>query len=290
LLAPPGAYTWTIDAGPTVRPATGSLGAKAPSLALSSVTAEPAVASTSSVVSYSVSMSATVTGTLVDSAGHTVSQLFSEAKPAGRQSFTVDVSTVPDGQYTVVVQAQVAGSEPVSDVVGIQVDRGVSAFTASATAFSPNGDGVQDSISLDFTLTQPAAVSLQLVKDNAPLGSLVSGSYDAGAPITVSWDGTLNGQPVGDGQFTLSLTIGSAVHTLPVTVDTKPPTIRPISWKDLRFNVSEAGSVSLVVGDRTYVKKVPRPGSVYFWFRSRPQSFTVSATDLAGNATSLQHP
>src|SRR5207244_8295035 len=98
-LAPPGSYAWTIAAGSSVRPARGTIGAKLPPLALTGVTATPPVTPGTSTIGYTLSVAATVTATLVDQAGNTVTSLFSEPKPAGKQTFTFTaLETVPDGQ------------------------------------------------------------------------------------------------------------------------------------------------------------------------------------------------
>jgi hypothetical protein len=73
-----------------------------------------------------------------------------------------------------------------------------------------------------------------------------------------------------------------------VTVDTKAPKLRPISWTRLRFSVGEVGTLTLVGGGHTYVKKVRKPGLVSFWVRTKPKAYTVTARDLAGNASTLQ--
>ena len=110
--APKGRYFWMIGAGPGVRPATGTLGAKPPPFKLSGLTATPVLVTPNgdgvddtSTISYSLSAPASVTATLVDSTGATVATLFDGFVGAGPQSFVFDPAAVPDGTYQVVVTA-----------------------------------------------------------------------------------------------------------------------------------------------------------------------------------------
>jgi len=112
-----GTYFWTISAGTGVRPATGSLGAKPPPLRISGVTATPPVISPNgdgvddfATISYTLSVPATVTATLLDSTGETVSTLFAdELHNAGPQSFVFYGDEIPDGTYKIVLTAKAAG-------------------------------------------------------------------------------------------------------------------------------------------------------------------------------------
>jgi N-acetylmuramoyl-L-alanine amidase len=110
--APKGRYFWMIGAGPGVRPATGTLGAKAPPFKLSDLLANPDVVTPNgdglddtSTVSYALTAPAEVTGTLVDETGATVATLFDGFVGAGPQSFVFDPAAVPDGTYSIDVTA-----------------------------------------------------------------------------------------------------------------------------------------------------------------------------------------
>jgi hypothetical protein len=291
--APGGSYTWRIDAGSAVRPATGSLasGGKAPPFAITGSLATPAVTSTSTAISYTLSAPALVTATLLDASGTTVSQLFSEQRPAGKQSFSFAVPpTLPDGVYTISLDALSAAGQDVTASVTVQVDRTVSSFTVAPSAISPNGDGVQDTATVSFTLAVPASVSVELDHDGVPVATLAEGAYGAGVPATATWDGTVGGAPAADGTYSIVLLAGAVRRSVDVTVDTTAPSLRPLSWTRLRFSVGEPGTLTLAADGRSYAKKVRKPGLAYFWLRTKPSSYTVTAVDLAGNATTLQTP
>ena len=230
-----------------------------------------------------------MTATLVDQAGNTVTPLFSEPKPAGKQTFGFTaLPTVPDGQYTVVLQAQTADGEQATEVVGIQIDRTTAAFTVTPAAISPNGDGVQDIATVSFTLTQTAQVSVDVQHDGQPVANLASGTFDAGVPAIETWDGMVAGAPASDGAYTVVLTVGGLVRTLPLAVDTRAPSLVPVSWAAMRFRVDGPATVTLTAGTRRFVKKAKAAGPVYFWMRVRPKTYSVSAEDAAGNTSTLR--
>ncbi len=294
--AAPGSYRWTIAAGTTVRPASGTVGATLPPLGISGLQAVPAAISPNgdgrddtATVSYSLSVAATVTATLVDATGRTVTALFSEARPAGKQSFTFSAGdTVPDGEYTIVLQAQTADGQQATGVVGIEIDRTVVDFAGTPATISPNGDGVQDAATFSFTLAEPAPVTLAVMQGSRAVATLLSGSYAAGMPVTASWDGTAAGTRVADGRYSAVLTAGSVARNLPLAVDTRPPRLRALSWTHLRFTVDEPATVTLTAAGRRYVKKLKTAGRVYFWLRIAPRRYSVVARDPAGNATTLR--
>ena len=62
-----------------------------------------------------------------------------ELVPVGRR-------TLPNGRYNLIVTAQPPGTQSVSQSVALIVDRTLSSLTAGPSTFSPNGDGVNDTI------------------------------------------------------------------------------------------------------------------------------------------------
>jgi hypothetical protein len=113
-----------------VRPATGSLGAKPPPLRISGVAATPSLISPNAdgvddfaTISYTLSVPALVTATLLDANGQTVSTLFAdELHTAGPQSFDFYGDAIPDGTYKIVLKAK-AGGRAVTGSTTLTVDR-----------------------------------------------------------------------------------------------------------------------------------------------------------------------
>jgi N-acetylmuramoyl-L-alanine amidase len=283
--APPGSYSWTIGAGPTLRPARGTIGGKLPPLAITDLAANPPVTDGTSVVSYTLSTGATVTGTLTDSAGTTIAPLFSEPKPTGKQTFTFNaLPTVPDGQYALKLQAQSADGQQATASTPIQLDRAIASFGVTPPVISPNGDGRNDAATISLTLTHAATATLALTKDGTQVAPIVTGAYDASTPITTIW----GGEAIADGTYDVTLTIGSITRAVPLLIDTKPPALRAVSWPRLRFKDNEPGTVTLIADGRRYTKKLKVPGAVAFSTRIRGKKLSVAAHDVAGNITTLR--
>jgi hypothetical protein len=128
-----GKYFWTISAGTGVRPVVGTLGGKAPPLRITNVTASPQVISPNgdgvddvATISYTLSAPATVTATLLDSTGETVSTLFADQlHNAGPQSFMFYGDEIADGSYRIVLKAKPESGKQVSASVALVVDRTV---------------------------------------------------------------------------------------------------------------------------------------------------------------------
>jgi N-acetylmuramoyl-L-alanine amidase len=282
-----GSYSWTIAAGDTVRPAVGTLGAKAVALAISSATALPRTITPngdgqtdSTVISYTLSAPATVTATLRSPDGSDLSVLFSQQKRAGKQSFRFAAVGLADGNYEIVLSAN-DGRTTVTSVVPVLVDRTVRAFTTTP-AISPNGDGVADELMLSFELMRAASVRLEIAQAGKTLAPVYSGDLPFG-PQTVAWS------PSGlkDGKYAAVLTamndVGTVVHTVLFRIDTVAPELRALSFRSLRFRVSEAATVRLTLNGKLVTRAV-RAGAFSF-HAARVRSVRIVAQDAAGNVS-----
>jgi hypothetical protein len=292
--AAPGSYSWTISAGDNVRPASGMIGAKPVVLAISSATALPRTITPNgdgqtdfSQISYTLTAPATVTATLRGPDGQDLSVLFSQARPAGKQSFRFTAAGVADGRYEIVLSAN-DGRTTVTSVVPILVDRTVGSFTASPLAVSPNGDGVEDTVTFGFELAQAASVKLEIAQAGKTLASVYSANLTPGAQ-TVSW------APTGlkDGKYAGVLTatndLGTVTHTVLFRIDTVAPVLRALSFRGLRFRVSEQAVIRLTLNGKLMTRTV-RAG--VFSFRApRVRSVRIVAQDAAGNVSrTLKYP
>jgi hypothetical protein len=284
--ATPGSYSWTIAAGDTVRPATGSIGAKTVALAISSATALPRTITPngdgltdSTVISYTLTAPATVTATLRGPDGRDLAVLFSQQKRPGKQSFRFAAAGIADGSYGIVLSAY-DGRATVTSVVPVLVDRTVRGFTTTPIAVSPNGDGVADELTLSFELTRAASVKVDIAQAGMTLAPVYSADLPAG-PQTVAW--TPSG--LKDGKYAAVLTatndVGTVVHTVLFRIDTVPPDLRALSFRGLRFRVSEPATVRLTLNGKLVTRAV-RAG-VFSFHASRVRSVRVVAQDAAGN-------
>jgi hypothetical protein len=290
-----GSYSWTIAAGDTVRPAGGTIGAKPVALAITSAAAVPRTITPNgdgqtdfSQISYTLSAPATVTATLRAPDGSDLSVLFSQQKRPGKQTFRFAAAGVADGRYEIVLGAN-DGRVTVTSVVPVLVDRTVRGFVTTPAAVSPNGDAAADELSFDFELTRAASVRLDIAQAGRTLASVYSADLPVG-PQTVAWS------PAGlkDGKYAAVLTvtndIGTVLHTAPFRIDTVAPVLRALSFRSLRFRVSEPATVSLTVNGKR-VTRVVRTGVFSVRPGSRVRSVRIVAQDAAGNVSrTLRYP
>jgi flagellar hook assembly protein FlgD len=292
--APAARYTWAIRAGPTVRAATGSIAAGGGSaLMLSAVSAQPATVSPngdgvgdSTTIRYTLGSSAVVTATVVDGDGVALATLFSQAKPAGVQSFRWAPDALPDGTYSVLIAAKTLDGREVASSIPVSVNRTLSFVSATPRFVSPNGDGRSDSVRVSFTLAADADVVVAVRSGSAVTTTLLAGRFPPGAR-TVDWNGTVAGSAVPDGRYDLvvdaTTALGTASQITKVTVDTAPPVLRLVSAFRRLATVSEPATITTVVDRnvRTFVRRkagvfrIPAPSSY--------RNARVAARDLAGN-------
>jgi hypothetical protein len=290
----PGLYAWTISAGDSVRPATGTIGAKPVVLALTAASASPRTITPDgdgqtdfSQISYTLSAPATVTATLRGPDGSDLSVLFSQPRQPGKQSFRFAAAGIADGRYDIVLSAT-DGKQTVSSVVPILVDRTLRLFTATPLAFSPNGDGVADELTFSFELTRAAFVRLDVAQAGKTIASVYSAQLQPGAQ-TVTW----NGADAKDGKYAGVLTatneVGTVAHSVLFRIDRVAPRLTVLSFRRLRFRVSESSTIRLTLNGRLVVRTV-RAG--VFSFRSRSvRSVRIVAQDAAGNVSrALRYP
>jgi hypothetical protein len=157
--------------------------------------------------------------------------------------------------------------------VAVLVDRTVRRFVLTPPV--ANRD-----IDFTFELARPAFVRLDVARAGKTIAPVYSGSLPAGAQ-TVGWSvaGTKDGKYAG--VLTTAGEVGSATRTMLFRIDTKPPQLRAVSFRTLRFWVSEAATIRLVVNGKRVVQKV-RAGA--FAFRhGRVRSVRIYAQDAAGN-------
>jgi N-acetylmuramoyl-L-alanine amidase len=285
-LAAPGAYTYAIEAGPDMRPATGTIGQTVTVLTLTGAQARPGTftpngdsQADSTVISYTLSIAATVTATLRDPFGTPLATLFSEQKKAGRQSFRFTAAGIVDGRYTVVLEASASNGRFARLEVPIIVDRTLAAFIAKPAVFSPNGDHRADQLVFTFVLAAPAHVKLRLASGQA----LYEADLQPG-PQELRWEDRLP-----DGKYAAILEatgpFGLRAQTARFTVDTKKPQLRLLSKAARRFWVSEQVTITGTVGGVRVQAKV---GPGRFRLGGARGRIAITAWDAAGNRSTFR--
>jgi hypothetical protein len=284
--AAPTGYTYSIEAGADVRPASGAIGQAATTLTMTDAQAKPATftpngdsQADSTLISYTLSVASTVTATLRDELGATLATLFVEPKKAGRQSFRFTAAGVADGRYSVVLNARAPSGREANAVVPIVVDRTLAAFAVSPPVYSPNGDRRLDLLAFTFVLAGPAHVKLAIAgRDVVYEGDLVAG------PQEFRWDGRLR-----DGRYAAVLqatgSFGTRAQTVRFAADTRKPVFRLLSRARRRFSVDERVTVTGTVGG-VRVKAVVGPGR--FSLAGGNGAIAVTAWDAAGNRSTIR--
>ncbi len=290
-----GSYSWTIAAGDTVRSASGTIGAKPVALVITSATALPRTITPNgdgqtdfSQISYTLNAPATVTATLRGPDGRDLSVLFSQQKRPGKQSFRFAAAGIVDGRYEIVLSAY-DGRATVTSVVPVLVDRTVRRFVTAPAAVSPNGDGVADELNFEFELTRAASARLDIAQAGKTLVSVYSADLPVGAQ-TVAWSpsGLKDGRYAG--VLTVTNDIGMVLHAALFRIDTVAPVLRALSFRGLRFRVSEPATVSLTVNGKR-VTRVVRTGVFSFRPGGRVRTVRIVAQDPAGNVSrTLKYP
>jgi flagellar hook assembly protein FlgD len=287
-LAPPDTYTWTI-ASPNVRPATGTIGAGPVALAIQKAAAAPMqlAPGETTTISYTLTAPATVTVTLLDANGLTLSTLYTEAKPAGAQSFAFTAEPgLANGDYTIALSAAAVSGRTATAAIPLAVDDILTGFAETPPVFSA---ALHQSAALTFTLARAPTSATFSVSSGTTVVASPPVQLAAG-PQTLTWDGA----NAPDGTYTLSLQIVDGTttftRTATVTLDSTPPTITPLSYRNLRFRISEPTLLTLIVGAARYSRTLKQPATTQFWLRTRPRVYTLVATDAAGNRSSLRYP
>jgi hypothetical protein len=303
-----GRFTWTITA-PGIRPATGSLGIAttlpptppapappAPTVSLAKLAASPTVVTPSPdgtndsvVVSFTLGSPAQVTAQVIDATGATVLTALDERRPAGANSFGWGAHVLPDGRYRLAVMAR-NGTKAVSRAVDVVVDRTLAGLQAVPAFMSPNGDGVNDTATFSFTLSQTVPVRLDIVQAGIVVASVFQGELPSG-PQTLTWDGTGFGVPLFDGTYQATFTftdqLGDVQVTRPITLDTRAPTLTLVDKATLKFTLDEPATVTVLVNQKTRIVLGEPKGTFRIRFDGSVAQVSGEAQDLAGNLSAV---
>jgi hypothetical protein len=243
----------------------------------------------SATVAFTLSQGAQVTVTVASSAGGPpLLTLLSGRLPAGPGSYQWDIGILGNGRYKLTVSASpLLGGAASVVATDVTVDRTLGAFIASPGAFSPNGDGVNDTMTLSFQLTQPAAVTVTIQRAGANVATVFAAQAGAGIQ-TLGWDGSSNGARLLDGEYVAVVAATTALGTVsmlqPLVIDTAAPALTLLDGATLRFDLSEPATVSATVNGQTIAISQPRGQFQIPWTAGPVTSFTAQARDAAGNA------
>lgn len=197
----------------------------------------------STAVHYTLSDDAAIVVAILDSSQIELATLWWGLEEAGSHRHWWDgelpTRSVPDGDYYFRISADFGGPGPAEVATcAVTVDKtppGLTGFDVSPTRFSPDGDGVGDSVSIRTGIDQgdpsDAIVLRVLDAGDEPVRTLYSGAT-AGS-LVVHWDGTDDGGgTVDDGlYYIIAETRDSAGNTdesgALIDADTAPPWLEP---------------------------------------------------------------
>ncbi len=157
-----------------------------------------------------------------------------ETLPAGTRLRVVDepVSATADGTTPQLVQVvgvddpTITGFMLATDLKPRDSAPPVVRVLDPGPPFSPNGDGHGDVATLRARFTESVAWTLQ-VKNGG--GTVLLDTSGTGSTLSTTWDGQVDGHPVSDGSYSVTVTAvdpwgnGPAHSTRTVVVDTAPP-------------------------------------------------------------------
>ena len=114
-------------------------------------------------VQFTLGAPATVTATLLDSAGTTLLTLLSERRPIGVATFPFSAEALADGTYQIAIQVRADDGSQAAVAVPVSVSRLLSILRVTPAGFSPNGDRRLDRLELTFDLLRPAQVEVEIL-------------------------------------------------------------------------------------------------------------------------------
>jgi hypothetical protein len=289
-----GRYTYAIEAGSDVRPARGPVGALVP-LELTRLAVAPRIVTPNgdgvadrAQVRVTLTRAAALSLWVETRAGERVATLASGRAVGAGTTAIAWGARVADARYRVVARAE-DGAERAEGSAAVTVDRTLGHFFVRPAAFSPNGDGRFDSVSLSYRLAKQAAVRLRIVAGSRTLATLASGRQEG--VVSLAWDGRggRNGTLTAVLEATTSLGKRRLVEEL--AFDTRPPRLIGLTARRvrrgtlIRFRLNEPARLTIGIGRRTW--NLSRgAGPVSIWRRSRPRVVTVAAVDRVANGTS----
>jgi N-acetylmuramoyl-L-alanine amidase len=295
--APAGSYRWTIAAG-AARPATGILrvGGSTAALAIESATTQPEAISPNgdgqadvATVTYRITAAANVTVEVTDALGGVVSTVVDRVwTQAGEHAVSVDGTSLVDGEYSVLITARTAAGLSVQSSVPLHVNRTLGLVTTVPAAFSPNGDGRKDRLTLTFTLTTPADVVVRVERDGRWVATPLKGVFGVGTQRLV-WDGSRAGGTLRDGEYSAVVEatneLGVISYGVPFVSDTVPPRVRVLPGRRLAIEVSEPSVLTFVIDGRSLRREVSKAGTVRIAGAGTATRVRVVAWDAAGNSS-----
>jgi hypothetical protein len=292
-------YQWEISAG-SARPATGSVrvgaGTGSVALAIQDLASTPSSVSPNAdgqadtaLVGFTLTASAAVSVGVYGAAQSLVLPVLTDQRfLAGKQSVVVDPSALPDGSYTVSVRAHGDDGSDVESSTPLTVSRLLGLVSTTPPLLSPNGDGRNDTLTVQYDLAAPANVQIQVTRDGKWVATPLVAAQPAGHQ-SFTWDGTRSTGTLRDGPYSVIVEagneIGLASFSTPFTVDATAPRVRFVSQRPLVLAVSEPATLRLRIDGNVIQRRVRHAASIRIRLERPFRRAVVTATDAAGNVS-----
>ncbi len=294
---PAGSYRWTISAA-AARPATGTLraGGGTPPLAIEALVAEPEAISPNgdgqadaTALTYRLSAPANVTIEVTDAIGGVVATVVDRVwTPGGQHTVALDGAVFADGTYNVVITARTPSGVSIQELIPLSVNRTLGLVAVAPLAFSPNGDGRKDRLTLTFALAAPADVRIRVEREGRWVASPLVASFLPGTQRFV-WDGVRGEGLLRDGEYTAVVEatggVGAISYGVPFVSDSTAPRVRILPAPGLKVDVSEPAVLTFVIDGQALRREVMRSGVVRIPWAGPASRVRVVAWDAAGNAS-----
>jgi hypothetical protein len=240
-------------------------------------------------VTYRISAAANVSVEVVDIIGGVAATVVDRVwTQAGEHVASIEGEGLPDGDYSIVLTARTASGITVQKVVSLRVNRTLGLVTVAPAAFSPNGDGRKDRLTMTFALAAPADVRIRIEREGRWVATPLLAPFAVGTQRHV-WAGTRLGGTVRDGEYLAVVEATSAVGVvsfgLPFVSDTIAPRVRVLPGRGVRLEVSEPAILTLVVDGQSLKREVKRGGVTRIPWSGPARRVRVVAWDAAGNAS-----
>jgi hypothetical protein len=176
--------------------------------------------------------------------------------------------------------------------VPLVVDDTLDAFASTPAVFSAAKAG--SSVAVTFTLNRVPVSTQFTVSRGSDVVANPPNAIAGTGPQSLSWDGKLDdGTTAPDGEYTLSLAVTdqytSFIRTAAVTLDSTAPKIAVLSYRTMKFRLSEPATLTLVVGTSRYSRTLKQATTTVFWLKQKPRAYRLIAADAAGNVSSVRY-
>jgi flagellar hook assembly protein FlgD len=294
---PAGAH-WRIES-PGATAAEGVLSASATTLRIDRAAASPATISPngdgqsdSATVSYTLSVDANVTVTVVDATGATVAELEPKRwRRAGARTVAFGGHGLPDGTYAVRISAGATGGRTATTDVPVTITSTLGRVTLDTDVLTPNGDGRADTLGITVPLAAPATVTVRILREGRWVATAFSGQVEPGERL-LTWDGRKRLGKAREGAYTVIVEAADGLATakveLPFLLDATAPVVRVVSAEPPRLWVSEAATLRIRVNGAVRTLRAAKAGTLAVPRIHRLRTLVVTARDAAGNESVLR--